>query len=204
MNTEDTESTESTESTDTVILSMNRKLHFTLIELLAAVAIVIILAGILVGGIGYAGRRADEAKSYAILESLAMALEQFKVDNGYYPMSSKDGTKGKDAVVKFYRNSADSTLMMVLSDGDKNHEYRFYNPASKKAYFDISDLPASASSKSSAVSLSDAWGGDDGVFHYRCPGSHNRAAYDLWSPGRDGKSGNEDERLDDITNWEKE
>ena len=39
---------------------MKRK-FFTLTELMVVIAIIVILAGMLIGGAGYAGRRADEA-----------------------------------------------------------------------------------------------------------------------------------------------
>jgi general secretion pathway protein G len=42
----------------------------------------------------------------------------------------------------------------------------------------------------------DPWGRK---YRYACPGTHNTDSYDLYSLGRDGKSGSKD----DITNWEK-
>ncbi len=41
----------------------------------------------------------------------------------------------------------------------------------------------------------DPWGRK---YQYRCPGVHRPSSYDLFSTGRDGKSGTED----DIKNWE--
>lgn len=41
----------------------------------------------------------------------------------------------------------------------------------------------------------DPWGRK---YQYRCPGVHRSSSYDLFSMGRDGKSGTED----DIKNWE--
>jgi general secretion pathway protein G len=40
----------------------------------------------------------------------------------------------------------------------------------------------------------DSWKHD---YNYKCPGTHNPEAYDLWSNGPDGVSGGKD----DITNW---
>lgn len=166
----------------------NNHQHFTLIELLVAMAIIIILAGILIGGVGYAGRRADEAKTYAAIETMAMALEQFKADNGYYPPSGNGAQE-----IKFYR-SADG-LMLVLGD----NEYKFFNLDTKKAYIELSYI--TGTTKKSAEGYVDAWGNS---LHYKCPGDNNQSLYDLWSYGRDGKSsGSGDEKLDDLGNWEK-
>ena len=41
----------------------------------------------------------------------------------------------------------------------------------------------------------DPWGRK---YQYRCPGNHNRTSYDLFSVGKDGREGTED----DVTNWE--
>jgi general secretion pathway protein G len=35
-------------------------------------------------------------------------------------------------------------------------------------------------------------------YYYKCPGTHNPAGYDLYSAGKDGSPGTED----DVTNWE--
>jgi len=42
--------------------------------------------------------------------------------------------------------------------------------------------------------LNDPWGRP---YQYRCPGTHNSGAYDLWSVGLDGVDGT----ADDIGNW---
>ena len=70
---------------------MKRTSHFTLIELLAVIGIIAILASITVGGFGYASRRADAAKTQAIMEEFTMALEAFKQDRGYYPIMKTAG-----------------------------------------------------------------------------------------------------------------
>ena len=41
----------------------------------------------------------------------------------------------------------------------------------------------------------DPWGHE---YKYKCPGEHNPDDYDLWSVGKDGQDGTDD----DITNWE--
>lgn len=42
----------------------------------------------------------------------------------------------------------------------------------------------------------DPWGRK---YQYRCPGVHNSAGYDIYSVGKDGKDGSDD----DVVNWER-
>lgn len=69
--------------------NMKQRRHtFTLIELLVVIGIVMILAGITMAGLSFAGRRADESKTWAIMEDFTMALEAFRQDRGFYPVVS--------------------------------------------------------------------------------------------------------------------
>ena len=178
---------------------LRKKGHFTLIELLAAIAIVIILAGILIGGIGYAGRRADEAKSYAVIQKVAMALEQFKQTNGYYPVSKQKNEGVKEAQLKFYLNDDKLPILQLALTGGTTIEYKFYDIKTKKSFIALEDV--GNGTKDSPMVINDAW---DAPLYYRCPGEHNASSYDLWSYGNDGVSSTDDDKLDDITNWEKE
>jgi general secretion pathway protein G len=58
---------------------------FTLIELLAVITIIVILAGLVVAGMGYVNERQAKEKTKVQLAILAKALEDFKLDNGAYP-----------------------------------------------------------------------------------------------------------------------
>ena len=162
------------------------KRSFTVTELLVAIAIIVILAGILIGGMGYAGRRADEAKTIAAIQELSAAFEAFRAEKGFYPPSSSSTSVAQD--VKFYRN-ASGDLYIVLG----NYEYKFMDKQGKP-FFNLNDLPSSAISKSTASAYVDVWGKP---FRYRCPGTHNKNAFDLWSYGSDRLDGGDD----DIANW---
>lgn len=57
---------------------------FTLIELMAVIAIIGILAGIILGISGYVSRKADFSRVQGDLERIKIALEEYKVDHGKY------------------------------------------------------------------------------------------------------------------------
>ena len=155
--------------------------HFTLVELLAVVVIITILATILIGGVTYAMKKADASKTQSQLEKLELALEAFKVEKGYYPPCASAND------VKF--NIADDgkeilflgtkTFSMLSKSGKPFIEFQFKRTDDGDPY-------------------TDAW---DNAFQYKCPGTHNPQKYDLWSMGEDGKSDTTADKEDDITNW---
>ena len=58
---------------------------FTLIELMAVITIIIILAGLVVGGMAFVTDRQAKEKAKVQLAFLAKALEDYKLDFGTYP-----------------------------------------------------------------------------------------------------------------------
>lgn len=157
---------------------------FTLTEVLVAVTIIIILAGILIGGVSAAARRGDEAKTISALEQLSAGLEQFRSERGYYPIA-KDGYID----VKLKLNSSGNLLFVT------GREYDFFNADTKKPYCEFPEV-----NSGTAVEIVDAWGN---AIQYKCPGNHNKQGFDLWSKGADGEAddGDDDKNADNINNW---
>ena len=158
------------------------KRSFTVTELLVAIAIIVILAGILIGGIGYAGRRADEAKTIAAIQTLSAAFEAYRAEKGYFPAR----TTAQE--VKFYRKGSEKVLTLVLD----SMEYSFVDKQGKP-FIELNGI--TATTKAKAEAFADAWGN---ALHYQCPGTHNKAAFDLYSYGPDKTANTED----DIANWD--
>lgn len=62
-----------------------RTTGFTLIEMLAVMAIIGILAGLILGVSSYASRKASESKAIAEMEKIKNGYEYYKIDFGVYP-----------------------------------------------------------------------------------------------------------------------
>lgn len=58
---------------------------FTLIELMAVITIIIILAGLVVGGLGFVTERQAKEKARVQIALLGKSIEEYKLDMGIYP-----------------------------------------------------------------------------------------------------------------------
>ncbi len=67
---------------------VGQKKGFTILELLAVMVIIAIVAGMGVKGYNLARRQAKESQAKAEIEKLRTALEEFRVEYGRYPASA--------------------------------------------------------------------------------------------------------------------
>jgi general secretion pathway protein G len=145
-----------------------------LVELLAVITIIGILAATVLGFAGYAQRRAAANRTQAELKALELAIENYKLDNGAYPASSADRTN-------MITNCG--SLYSALVTG--------------KRYFDFK--PNQLRVSGTVTNVLDAYGNPYNYFS-GTPKT-NAVTFDLWSYGPDGQSSTSANMLDDITNW---
>lgn len=148
-----------------------RKRYFTLVELLAVMAIIIVLAGITVGGIMFATGKAEVSRTTALMTEFEAALEEYKNDYGVYPVYPTE-QKGSGQ-----RNYAGCKLDLSDHAWDKfmnrtkNKKDRPYINAKDDEYKDSFD----------------------NAFYYSFPNnitSRQSTKYVMWSIGSDGYHGN--------------
>ncbi|MCD6460688.1 prepilin-type N-terminal cleavage/methylation domain-containing protein [bacterium] len=90
---------------------------FSLIELLAVVAIMLILAGLGIPIMVHQYARAKRAQAVAQITAMENALENFKNDMGYYPVTLTEGEYFGDTVTD---KSKRKQIIEALSGFDKN------------------------------------------------------------------------------------
>lgn len=90
---------------------------FTLIELLVVITIIVILAGLSMGGYSYVTRKQAESQAAIQISLLSKALEEYKLDNGEFPASSGSTTALYNAL---YLNGVNSpnTAKIYLAELD--------------------------------------------------------------------------------------
>jgi prepilin-type N-terminal cleavage/methylation domain-containing protein len=69
---------------------------FTLIELLAVMTIILILAGLILSIAGNANYKAATSRAQGEIQAISTALESYKADNGAYPSSTPPGSNSLD------------------------------------------------------------------------------------------------------------
>ncbi len=65
-------------------------------ELLIVISIIIILAGLILGTVGYVQKKAARSRAEAEIAAISAACESYKADNGIYPTDSNGATNNID------------------------------------------------------------------------------------------------------------
>lgn len=69
-------------------MNTNKSSAFTLIELLIVIAVISVLAGLVLGAASSVQKKGARSRAEAEIAAIAAALENFKADNGDYPLNN--------------------------------------------------------------------------------------------------------------------
>ncbi len=153
-----------------------RRSCFTLLELLVVIAVITILVGIVIGGVGIANRKAAEAKTRALLTQLEIAFDQYKQQFGYFPQWPRVNGEPQPVLVKFIKGRYESPTRYHGLE-----QPNLATPADPGRYYlDVTTLTFTSTANDGQ--LKDAF---DNSVYYQCPGEMNPEGYDLWTSGAD-------------------
>ena len=183
-------------------------LGFTLIELMAVLVVILMLALIGIKLATYVQQKEAVSRAKSEIAALGLAIEAFRVDNGAYPTSSlvRPSSYGTTDASSNAATLANNWLLMQQLTGGSKQYIRF---RSKQLLTIMEGTNATATVWTNV--LIDPYGFP---YRYYCirpppPDQVNQASFDLWSVGQDGASidGTSaiaiSSRLDDITNWKR-
>ena len=157
------------------------KKNFTLVELLCAVALVVILAGIGFSAYSYASHRGKEAATRSLITRFEAGLETLKTKHGFYPASAS----GSYSNIGISINQT-TGLIDQISFGGRDIPQNTSSPtaAEKKQLKDFLAVVDGENLKKyvSNGNLTDAWGGN---IQYKYPGAVNTVKFDIVAPGAD-------------------
>ncbi|GAA5123625.1 type II secretion system protein GspG [Luteolibacter yonseiensis] len=183
------------------------KAAFTLIELLAVITIIVILAAIVVGGMGYVTDRQASEKARIQIALISKALEDYKLDNGVYPPSDNTADGLNQSSKLFEALYYDAAKEGSTPSGEFKIYLAELDPVNNKQGW-------TSGTGSPTTRILDPWGNE-----YRYRSAYGTATggtaskndntqnpeFDLWSAGKDGRSRpampNSKENKDDIKNF---
>jgi general secretion pathway protein G len=150
---------------------------FTLIELMAVVLIMILLAGLVIAGLQFVNERQSRDRAKVQLALLGTALQEYYADYREYPDSGESATG---------LNTSHEIYQALYYDGsqDTTGNTRIYLPelAPDNKHGWTSGDP------STTTKITDPWGNE---YRYRSAAPNRTTQnpdYDLWSAGKDGES----------------
>ena len=179
---------------------------FTLIELMAVITIIVILAGIVVGGLGFVNEKQAREKAKVQIALLSKAIEEYKLDMGKYPGTADNSPASGDISLQLYQ--------ALFKEG-----YDYTNPANPpanwtkatKIYLPELDPrnsklgwvdPVTGNTPPASTPIRDPWGN---TYRYRKGTNAQNPDFDLWSIGKDGRTNTGNlthaQNRDDIRNF---
>jgi len=176
---------------------------FTLIELMAVITIIVILAGMVVGGLGYVNEKQAREKAKIQIALLSKALEEYKLDNGTYPTPS--GTSG----AAHSAGTGNTYLLyqrLYLDGASTTPPGKIYLPELDP----LNNKQGWVTGAGTSIAIVDPWGQPYryrvGVFSTGAANSNaQNPDFDLWSVGKDGKFNNgslsHSDNRDDVRNF---
>lgn len=190
---------------------------FSLLELLVVMSIMIVLAGLVLAAVRGMQESALRKKAGSQIEAIGLALEDFRIDNGEYPINEIDPEQDPEAGAM--------VLYQALS-GDGNDRLGFYGEpsastgklaSSQKAYMEQLDPQADSQgmvneNAAGVFYVNDPWREpyryvrhDDDPPGERQEKQRNPSTYDLYSPGQASDPAEGDQESNEkkwITNWD--
>lgn len=156
------------------------RFRFTLVEVLAVVALISLLAAIGFGAYSYAMNASRESNSKALFKRIEAGLESCRTKYGYYPASTSFG------MVKFKLDSSNLISGVEFDVADSSSNGTALSDEMRKEFLRVIEEESLKKGKTGDFVLEDSWGG---AIYYRYPGQINKGGFDLIAPGADGGFG---------------
>lgn len=165
-----------------------RRRGFTLVEMLAVITIIVILAGIVLGGLKFAKQKENQSKATIQVAFLSKAIEEYKLDTGAYPVSTSTSGEGETARLR--------QLLYLDGVNDPNKVKKIY-----LAELDETSKQGWINGTGNTATIVDPWGQE---YRFLSGANALNQDFDVWSCGKDAvtKPGDKKHKdsLDDIRN----
>ncbi|MFL6542017.1 MAG: type II secretion system protein [Chthoniobacterales bacterium] len=163
-----------------------RQRAFTIIELLVVMAVIIVLAGLILGTSSYVQKKGARSRAEAEIAAMSAALESYKADNGIYPRNSDtDGLNAQTTTNPQSYQTASLylyTALMADPDADGGTDGKSYMQL-KPNQLTRSDMSNPPSAGNKVTGVRDPFGNYYGYSTMQAStgsGGYN-PTFDLWS-----------------------
>lgn len=153
-------------------------------------AIIIVLAGLVLGTAGYVQKKGARSRAEAEIAAMSAALESYKADNGLYPPFAAANGSGHALYQALSGDGDDAVGGSTQSTGT--------TPAGAKSYMTLRASMFKPTPPDATSRVVDPWVFD---YNYRSPGQVT-PTFDLWSTGPPSSSGGQNQDSNQwIKNW---
>jgi prepilin-type N-terminal cleavage/methylation domain-containing protein len=169
---------------------------FTLIELMAVVAIIGILAGLVLGGAGAVRQRAARGQAKAEIAAIEAGLARYQMDFGGYPVSSNLTPSGSSY-------PANPTTYVTAGQALFTNLWgatTYTATTGQKQYLNVK--PSMVMTSGATHYFIDPWGYAYGYYWSGSSSVNGGAVPDVWSTGGQAGTGTATNRAKWITSWE--
>jgi general secretion pathway protein G len=163
---------------------------FTIVELLIVTAIILVLAGLILATSGYVQTKGKRARAEAEIAALSAALENYKADNGVYPIDIANGTTNTlDARTMFNPTAAQYAAASVFLYKELSGDPIGNRVPTGKSYFSFKPNMLLPKDQTQAVTaIADPFGYSYGysTAYQASPSKGYNPTFDLWSTAGTG------------------
>jgi type II secretory pathway pseudopilin PulG len=175
---------------------------FTIVELLIVIAIILVLAGLILGTSGYVQAKAKRSRAETEIAAISAALENYKADNGIYPTDTANGTTNTlDARTMFNPTAAQYAAASFFLYKELSGDPAGNRVPTGKSYFPFKPNMLLPKNQTQAVTaIADPFGCSYGYSTANQANSSKgyNPTFDLWSTAG-GMAGTDESKW--IKNW---
>ncbi len=178
---------------------------FTILELLVVISIIITLAALILGTVGYVQKKGARSRAEAEIAALSAALESYKADNGAYPTDATATEQLDPASSPDVGKYQASTLYLYERLAGVTSGKRTETPTAKSYFvFKPNMLLPPPPSTADITAIRDPFGNSYGYSTMKASDSTKNGynpTFDLWSTAGTGSTTSPPDQTQWVKNW---